>query len=93
MQFGKLVSVALANAQAREDLAALADEQAALSRVAVAVATGEPPERLFDTVSEEVGGCSGRAPPRRFATCPGERASVIVGGWDRTAASTAKAYA
>ena len=59
VQFGKLVSVALANAQAREDLAALAEEQAALSRVAVAVATGELPERLFDAVSEEVGGLFG----------------------------------
>jgi signal transduction histidine kinase len=83
VQFGKLVSVALANAQAREDLAALADEQAALSRVAVAVATGEPPERLFDTVSEEVGGLFGARSAATVRYVPGENASIIVGGWDR----------
>ena len=54
-QFAGLVAVALANAQAREELATLADEQAALSRVAVAVATEEDPERLFNAVSEEIG--------------------------------------
>ena len=54
-QFAGLVAVAIANAQAREELATLADEQAALSRVAVAVATEERPERLFNVVSEEVG--------------------------------------
>ena len=83
VQFGKLVSVALANAQAREDLAALADEQAALSRVAVAVATGELPERLFDAVSEEVGRLFGARSAATVRYLPGERASVIVGGWDR----------
>ena len=83
VQFGKLVSVALANAQAREDLDALADEQAALSRVAVAVATGELPERLFDAVSEEVGRLFGARSAATVRYLPGERASVIVGGWDR----------
>ena len=83
VQFGKLVAVALANAQAREDLAALADEQAALSRVAVAVATGELPERLFDAVSEEVGRLFGARSAATVRYLPGERASVIVGGWDR----------
>ena len=49
-KFAGLVAVAIANTQAREELAALADEQAALSRVAVAVATEEQPDRLFDVV-------------------------------------------
>jgi signal transduction histidine kinase len=83
VQFGKLVAVALANAQAREDLAALADEQAALSRVAVAVATGELPERLFDTVSEEVGRLFGARSAATVRYLDGENATVIVGGWDR----------
>jgi signal transduction histidine kinase len=85
VQFGKLVAVALANAQAREDLAALADEQAALSRVAVAVATGELPERLFDTVSEEVGRLFGARSAATVRYLDGENATVIVGGWDRDA--------
>ena len=86
VQFGKLVAVALANAQAREDLATLADEQAALSRVAVAVATGELPERLFDTVSEEVGRLFGARSAATVRYLDGEDASVIVGGWDRDGA-------
>jgi PAS domain S-box-containing protein len=82
VQFGKLVAVALANAQAREDLAALADEQAALSRVAVDVATEESPERLFDTVSEEVGRLFGARSAATVRYIAGENATVIVGGWD-----------
>ena len=38
-----------------EELATLADEQAALSRVAVAAETTEQPEQLFNIVTEEVG--------------------------------------
>jgi PAS domain S-box-containing protein len=83
VQFGKLVAVALANAQAREDLAALADEQAALSRVAVDVATEESPELLFDTVSEEVGRLFGARSAATVRYVDGESATVIVGGWDR----------
>jgi signal transduction histidine kinase/PAS domain-containing protein len=83
VQFGKLVSVALANAQAREELAALADEQAALSRVAVAVATEDRPETLFETVSEEVGRLFGARSAATVRYLRGEEATVIVGGWDR----------
>ena len=81
-EFAALVAVALANSQAREELAALADEQAALSRVAVAVATEERPERLFNAVSEEIGRLFGA---RVGATVRyvGDRAAEIVGGWDR----------
>ena len=82
-QFAGLVAVAIANAQAREELATLAEEQAALSRVAVAVATEHQPERLFNAVSEEVG--------RLFAADAGAivryvddlDGAVIVGAWQR----------
>ena len=82
-KFTNLVAVALANTQAREELATLADEQAALSRVAVAVATEEDPERLFTVVSEEV--C------RLFDADAGAivryaddlDGAVIVGAWQR----------
>ena len=82
-QFAGLVAVAIANAQAREELATLAEEQAALSRVAVAVATEEQPERLFNVVSEEIG--------RLFAADAGAivryvddlDGAVIVGAWQR----------
>jgi signal transduction histidine kinase/PAS domain-containing protein len=82
-QFARLVAVALANAEAREQLAGLAEEQAALSRVAVAVATEEKPERLFNAVSEEVGLLLGARAAATVRYVEGEDASVIVGGWQR----------
>jgi PAS domain S-box-containing protein len=79
--FTGLVGVALANAQAHTALASLADEHSALSRVAVAVATEEQPERLFDVVSEEVGRLLGARSAATVRYVEGEDASVIVGGW------------
>jgi GAF domain-containing protein len=82
-KFAGLVAVALANTQAREELGALADEQAALSRVAVAVATEEDPERLFNAVSEELGrlfGARAAAVVRYVGAAGG---AEIVGGWER----------
>jgi signal transduction histidine kinase len=82
-QFASLVAVALANAEAREQLSGLAEEQAAHSRVAVAVATEEEPDRLFNAVSEEVGRLLGAQSAATVRYVDGEDASVIVGGWDR----------
>jgi signal transduction histidine kinase len=45
---------AIANGQAHEQLAQLADEQAALRRVATLVAEGATPHRVFDSVRDEV---------------------------------------
>jgi signal transduction histidine kinase len=53
-RFTELVATAIANGQARENLAQLADEQAALRRVATLVARGVRPEVVFSAVSEEV---------------------------------------
>jgi len=53
--FTELVSSAIGNAQAREELRALADEQAALRRVATMVARAEPPSTVFAAVAEETG--------------------------------------
>jgi signal transduction histidine kinase len=53
--FTELVATAIANAQARAELRLLADEQAALRRVATLVARGVPPEEMFAAVTEEVG--------------------------------------
>jgi signal transduction histidine kinase/putative methionine-R-sulfoxide reductase with GAF domain len=53
--FTELVATAIANAGAREALAELAEEQAALRRVATLVAQGVPPRDLFEAVAEEVG--------------------------------------
>ncbi len=55
LQFSELIATALANAEAREDLRTIADEQAALRRVAMLVAAGAPPPEVFTAVAEEVG--------------------------------------
>ena len=52
--FTELVATALANAQARDALSRLADEQAGLRRVATLVAQGASPDDLFSAVAEEV---------------------------------------
>jgi signal transduction histidine kinase len=53
--FTELVATAVSNAQAREDLHRLADEQAALRRVATLVAEGAQPDAVFAAVTEESG--------------------------------------
>ena len=53
-EFTGLVATAIANSQAHDQLAELADEQAALRRVATLVARGAPPEEVFEAVSAEV---------------------------------------
>jgi signal transduction histidine kinase len=53
--FTELLATAIANAESRAKLALLAEEQAALRRVATLVARGTPPEDMFAAVTEEVG--------------------------------------
>ncbi|MCW3063066.1 MAG: histidine kinase, partial [Solirubrobacterales bacterium] len=53
--FTELVATAIANSEARTEVRRLADEQAALRRVATLVAQGVPPSHLFGAVAEEVG--------------------------------------
>ncbi len=53
--FTELVATAIANADSRAELARLAEEQAALRRVATLVARGLPPEEVFAAVAQEVG--------------------------------------
>jgi signal transduction histidine kinase len=54
--FSALFATAIANAQSREALAALAEEQAALRRVATLVARDVSPSEIFAAVTEEVAG-------------------------------------
>jgi signal transduction histidine kinase len=53
--FTELVATAITYAESRARLARLAEEQAALRRVATLVARGVPPEEVFAAVTEEVG--------------------------------------
>jgi signal transduction histidine kinase len=52
--FTELVATAIANTESRAELARLAQEQAALRRVATLVARGVPPEEVFAAVIEEI---------------------------------------
>jgi signal transduction histidine kinase len=54
-QFCELVATAISGAQERADVERLAQEQAALQRVATMVARGSPAEEVFAKVAEEVG--------------------------------------
>jgi signal transduction histidine kinase len=51
--FMELAALAIANAKAEQELRELADTQAALRRLAMLVARGEPPEAMFAAVTRE----------------------------------------
>jgi signal transduction histidine kinase len=53
--FTELVATAIANAESRAALARVADEQAALRRVATLVARSAPPQEVLTAVTEEAG--------------------------------------
>src|SRR3984957_11506502 len=53
--FTELVATAIANTESRASLARLAEEQAALRRVATLVARATPPQEVFTAVAGEVG--------------------------------------
>jgi signal transduction histidine kinase len=80
--FGELVATAIANTEARAEVDRLAEEQAALRRVATLVAEGAPPSEVFETVTREVGILSGADLARMERYDSGD--SVIgVAGWSR----------
>jgi signal transduction histidine kinase len=55
--FTELLATAIANAESRETLGRLADEQTALRRVATLVARGTPPSEVFAAVANEMARC------------------------------------
>ena len=63
-----------------EVLRALADEQAALRRVATVVASAEEPAHVFEVVTEEVGRLLGAQTSNMLRFEPGGGA-VVLGGW------------
>jgi signal transduction histidine kinase len=77
--FAELVAMAIANADARDEVEQLAHEQAALRRIATLVARGAVPGRVFSAVSQEVSRLSGTdlVAVERFD--PLGPASIVVG--------------
>ena len=66
---------------------ALADEQAALRRVATLVASGLPPSRVFGQVTEEVAMLLAM-PGANVMRYDGVRTATVVGGWSEDGALT-----
>jgi signal transduction histidine kinase len=81
--FTELVATAVANTESRAALARLAEEQAALRRVAVLVARATPPEQVFAAVAEEVGGLLEVDYTVLIRSDP-EDMITVVGGWTAT---------
>jgi len=81
--FTELVATAIANTDSRAELARLAEEQAALRRVAVLVAQATPPEQVFAAVAGEVGGLLEVDYTVLIRSDP-EDMITVVGGWTAT---------
>jgi PAS domain S-box-containing protein len=81
--FGKLVATAISNYDARARLRMVADEQAALRRVATRVARDAPPLEVFAGVAEEVGLLldAGRVFVTRYED---GNDATLVAGWSAT---------
>jgi signal transduction histidine kinase len=76
--FTELVATAIANAQARSELRLLADEQAALRRVAELVARDVEPEEVFGAVAVEASRLLGDNPTALLRYDPAGEATVVA---------------
>jgi signal transduction histidine kinase len=79
-QFADLAATAVANAQARVDVERLAEEQAALRRVAVLVAQQASPNQVFTAVTEAVAPLLG-ADLAAMHVFPGDGTARAIAGW------------
>jgi PAS domain S-box-containing protein len=80
--FTELVATTISNSASREELARLADEQAALRRVATLVAREAPPAEVFAAVAEELGRLLDAA-ATRLVRYEHDETATIVGSWGR----------
>jgi signal transduction histidine kinase len=87
-QFTELVATAIANAAARGELSQLAEEQAALRRVAVLVAQQPSPGEVFTAVTEIVGSLLG-ADLAVMYVYPGDGTATVVASWTEGAPALA----
>jgi PAS domain S-box-containing protein len=79
VDFAALLAAAISNAESREALGRLADEQAALRRVATLVARGVEPAEIFSAVSAEVDGLFGLDDATVGRFDPEGRAFIVMG--------------
>ena len=83
VDFTEHVATAIANAESREELTRLADEQASLRRVATLVARDAPPAEVFEAVSAEVGRLV-PADASALVRCEADSTVNVVGAWNRS---------
>ena len=81
-EFTELVATALSNLQAHDDLSGLADEQAALRRMATLVAEGTDAQAVFDAVCVETAELVG-ATAVNLARYTPDGFNVTMAGWSR----------
>ncbi|MGO9822149.1 MAG: PAS domain S-box protein [Solirubrobacteraceae bacterium] len=79
--FTELAATAIANAEARDELKQVADEQSALRRVATLVARGVAPELVFSAVAEEVATLLPAVDLAFVGRYQGDGSIEFVGGW------------
>ena len=82
-EFTELLATAISNANARAEVARLAEEQAALRRVAMLVARERPAEEVFARIAEEVGRLLG-VEAASIERCDPDGSVTVVGSWART---------
>jgi signal transduction histidine kinase len=82
--FADLLGAAISNAENRAGLTCLADEQAALRRVATLVAREAPPEKVFTAVTEEAGHLL-QAEITSMLRYESDGTSTIVASWGKGA--------
>ncbi len=78
--FAELIATAVSNAQARQEVRRLLDEQAALRRIATLVARGAKPQTVFDAVCEETGRVFGAATANLAHFTP-DGINLTISGW------------
>ncbi|XVU29780.1 GAF domain-containing protein [Actinoplanes sp. CA-054009] len=79
-QFTSLISTAIAGAESRHALARLAEEQAALRRVAMLVAHDAAPSEVFAAVAGEAGALLS-TDIAMVACCNGDGTATVLGSW------------
>jgi signal transduction histidine kinase len=83
-RFTELVATAISNSEARAEVGRLAEEQAALRRVATLVARESPPDEVFAAVAEEVGRLL-HIDDTRMVRYEADGTATVVASWGRLA--------